>query len=128
MARIMLILFFCLLAGGLCAQKQSVDERLIRIEESTSALKKIGERADERLEAMQKDLRGLQDRVVAVDSQNKIIMSIAGAAFTIGLGFLIWLWKKFDAIAKQNFTEQDRLLLAKIYEKIPNRSASASGS
>ena len=124
----MLILFFCLLAGGLCAQKQSVDERLIRIEESTSALKKIGERADERLEAMQKDLRGLQDRVVAVDSQNKIIMSIAGAAFTIGLGFLIWLWKKFDAIAKQNFTEQDRLLLAKIYEKIPNRSASASGS
>ena len=77
---------------------------------------------------MQKDLRGLQDRVVAVDSQNKIIMSIAGAAFTIGLGFLIWLWKKFDAIAKQNFTEQDRLLLAKIYEKIPNRSASASGS
>lgn len=68
--------------------------------------------------------------MVAVDSQNKIIISIAAAAFSIGLGILIWLSKKLDASLQQqsSFRDQDREVLVKIYHKLTERSASASTS
>lgn len=127
MTRHALYLFCFLLVGTAQAQRNNLDERAARIEENTTVLKESLKKVDERLESAQKDLRALQDRVVAVDSQNKIIISIAAAAFTIGLGFLVWLGKKFEAasLQQQSFKEQDRLILQKIYEKLNERSASA---
>ncbi len=118
MVRYPTIFLLLVMAVSLTAQKPGPDERLARIEENTISLKESSKKTDERIEALHRDLRGLQDRVVAVDSQNKIIIGIALAAFTIGLSFLIWLWRKFETSLQQNFKDQDRVMLEKIYHKI----------
>ena len=114
MVRYPTIFLLLVMAASLTAQKPGPDERLARIEENTISLKESSKKTDERIEAMQTTLRGLQDRVITVDSQNKIIIGIALAAFTIGLSFLIWLWRKFETSLQQNFKDQDRLMLEKI--------------
>ena len=111
------------MAASLTAQKPGPDERLARIEENTISLKESSKKTDERIEAIHVTLRGLQDRVVTVDSQNKIIIGIALSAFTIGLSLLIWLWRKFETSLQQNFKDQDRVMLEKIYQKISEPSA-----
>ncbi|MSV32320.1 MAG: hypothetical protein EXQ57_07345 [Bryobacterales bacterium] len=123
MVRYPTIFLLLVMAASLTAQKPGPDERLARIEENTISLKESSKKTDERIEAMQTTLRGLQDRVITVDSQNKIIIGIALAAFTIGLSFLIWLWRKFETSLQQNFKDQDRLMLEKIYQKISAPSA-----
>lgn len=127
MARIREILLLAALAGVLCAQPAAQTERLTRIEDATIGLKSTVEKADKTLEEVQKELRALQDKVIAVESQNRIIVTIAALAFTIGLSFLVWLYKKFEASAQQSFTARDRDLLEKIYQRIPERSSTASG-
>ena len=121
-AKIFLLL---VMAADLTAQKPGPDERLARIEENTISLKDSSKKTDERLEALQLNMRGLQDRVVAVDSQNKIILSIALAAFTIGLGFLVWLAKKLETSLQQTFKPEDRELLVRIDQKLPERATPA---
>ena len=123
MVRYPTIFLLLVMAVSLTAQKPGPDERLARIEENTISLKESSKKTDEHIEALHRDLRGLQDRVVAVDSQNKIIIGIALAAFTIGLSFLIWLWRKFETSLQQNFKDQDRVMLEKIYHKISEPSA-----
>ncbi len=124
-----------LFAGLTCLHAQTTvqSERLTRIEENTSALKSTVDKADRTLEGLQRDLRALQDRIIAVESQNKIIVSIASMAFLIGVSFLAWLWKKFEATmqqsgSRQDFTAKDRELLLKIYEKIPDRGREAGAA
>ena len=132
------------LSAILFAQR-GVDSRLARIEENTSSLKESVQKTDERVESIQKDLRVLQDKVVSVESQNKIIIGIAGTAFTLGLGFLIWLWKRFEAMFQKQvegifqkqaeaaarsqsefaFTKDDRELLMKIGQKVSERGRTA---
>ena len=122
-----------LFAGTLPAQVAAPTDRLVRIEENTIQLKDSLKKTDTAIEARQNQTRALQDKVIAVDSQNKIIIGIATAAFTIGLAFLIWLYKKLEIYTQQHaetqFTDGDRQLLSKIYTKVvgPNIATATAG-
>ena len=116
---------------SLNAQPATPNDRLVRIEENTIVLKDTLKKTDTSLDALQKDVRALQDRVIAVDSQNKIIISIAAVAFSLGLAFLIWLYKKLEALQKEGFAASDRKLLEAMADKVlgaQSRSAGASSS
>jgi len=130
MIRILFPLFF---AFALIAQNPTADGRLSRIEENTATLKDSLKATDKHLENIDSQLRSLQDKVVAVESQNRIILAIAAAAFAVGLSFLVFVWKKFEALLSQRpvpegFTPDDRLLLAKIYDSLKKEKPNATGA